>query len=86
MEKEKFIKINKEEFKSIMKKIIILLIISIPFWFFYKTENEIYGLIIVISISLLHYKLSQKFLYIYIEPRLYLSLFLPLFMFYFKII
>jgi hypothetical protein len=86
MKKEKLIKMNKSELKSIIKTFIILIIISIPFWIFYKTENEIYGLIIVIVICLLHYKLSQKFIYIFIEPRLYLSLLVPLFMFFFNII
>lgn len=86
MEKEKLIKMNKEEVKLIIKSFLILFILSIPFWFFYKNELNIYGLITVIVLSVINYFLSKKYNFLFIEPRLYLSLFIPLTMFCFNII
>lgn len=86
MEKEKLIKMNKEEVKVIIKSFLILFILSIPFWFFYKNGLNIYGLITVIVLSGINYFLSKKYNFLFIEPRLYLSLFIPLTMFSFNII
>lgn len=86
MEKEKLIKIDKEEVKVIIKSFLILFIISIPFWFFYKNELNVYGLITVIVLSVINHFLSKKYNFLFIEPRLYLSLFIPLIMLSFNII
>jgi hypothetical protein len=77
---------NKTEFKDTLRMFFILIILSIPFFFFYKTTHEIYSLISVLSLCGLNHFLSYKLKFLYIEPRLYLSLFIPLIMLYFNII
>lgn len=86
MEKEKFIKMDKKEFKDIIRILFLFSILSIPFWFFYKTHYEFFGLFSVLLLSFFNHFFSKKYNFLYIESRLYLSLFIPLILFYFRII
>lgn len=86
MEKEKLIKMTKEDLKELIKSFFIILILISPFFYFYKNENEAIGLFITGFLFIINYFLGKKIKILSIITTLYFSIFVFLLMFYFKII